>query len=100
MKITLTDQEWIQLLDGNSDDSELPVCCANVSALRDVLGQVVRNGRHHEIEVFTADNLRQKLKWVTDGHELTKLPVLKKLAEQVGFDEASETHKPQPMEIG
>jgi hypothetical protein len=64
IKLNLTDSEWISLVDGNSDDSSLPVCCANVSALRDVFIHIIRNGRNTDLPSWTLEDLRQKLKMV------------------------------------
>lgn len=94
MKLDLTDSEWIQLLDGQSDDSELQACCANISALRDVFVEIVRNGRNSSLMNWTADDLKQKIKWVADGHDLT--PVLQKVCAQINFDPSSAKHTPGP----
>ena len=76
IKLTLTDSEWISLIDGNSNGSQLPVCCANVSALRDVFVRIVRNGRNNGIFVWDLDELKQKLKWFTDGHDIEAFPTI------------------------
>lgn len=92
--LNLTDSEWLQLLDGQSDDSELSACCANVSALRDVFFQIVREGRNEEIMDWVVRDLKQKIKWVAGGHELT--PLLRKICEQINFDPNSVEHEPGP----
>ena len=92
--LQLTDSEWIQLLDGESDDSGLQSCCANISALRDVFVQIVRAGRSNELMSWVLDDLKQKLKWVADGHELP--PLLRKVCEQIQFDPADIDHEPGP----
>lgn len=90
--IKLTDTEWILLLDGQDEDSELGSCCANISALRDVFVQLVRSGRNSERQDWELRDLKQKIKWVSDGHELT--PLLKKVCAQIGFDPAKVYHEP------
>ncbi len=52
-KIELTDAEWIGLLDAESDDSTLPMCCGVVSELRSSIGYLARNGR-----IFNEGNAR------------------------------------------
>lgn len=81
MKITLTDTEWLQLLDGEAADSELPKCCADVSNIRDVLSQVVRDGRNEEVCPYLINELEQAISRFKAGHKPTKL--LKKVAEQI-----------------
>lgn len=97
MKITLTDSEWISLIDGDSEDSQLPRCCANISALRDELIHIIREGRNEDIMDYRIQWLKDKLTWVADGHDLT--PLLKKVCDQIGFDPAANTdHVKQPIE--
>lgn len=84
MKINLTDSEWISLLDGEIEGSQLPRCCANISALRDVFMSIVRDGRNDDIQDWQIQDLRQKLKWVADGHDIENFPVLMKVVECVG----------------
>ncbi len=96
-KLTLTDTEWCQLIDGESEDSQLHICCANISALRDTFVSIMRNGRRDtEIGPFDLPNLKQKLKWVADSHDLT--PLLKKVCEQSGFDPSVSEHTGQGIE--
>jgi hypothetical protein len=95
-KLDLTDSEWLSLLDGG-DASELGICCANISALRDELFFIVRQGRHEELPNWTLDDLRQKLKWVADGHDLT--PTLKKLCVQLDLDPDTAKHTKRSMEF-
>jgi hypothetical protein len=95
--ITLTDSEWIQLIDGDSDDTELQTCCANISALRDTFVGILRQGRARKLCSWDRGMLIQKLTWVIDGHELT--PLLRKVCEQIGFDPSTvEGHDPQTSE--
>lgn len=91
MKLNLTDSEWISLLDGESDDSQLGTCCANISSLRDQFMLLVRSGRNEEIMEWELTDLKRKIKWVADGHELS--PLLIKICEQIGFDPEEEEHK-------
>ena len=93
MKLNLTDQEWVQLIDGQSEDSELPICCANISRLRDRFVSILRGGRNNDIMDFELEHLKQELKWVADGHELT--PLLQKVCEQIGFNPDEAEHKPR-----
>lgn len=97
MELNLTDSEWIRLLDGDSDDSELPRCCANISALRDELMIHVREGRNRPIPDYRLRDLKQKIKWAMDGHDFPKrkFPVLNKIIDAVG---PLEEHKPQDFE--
>jgi hypothetical protein len=95
--LNLSDTEWVSLIDGNSYDSGLPICCANISALRDVLVSILRNGRKREIGFFDMQELRKCLKWVADDHDLS--PTVKKLSDQIGFNSASEEHKADRREV-
>ena len=90
-KLDLTDSEWISLIDGDADDSQLPMCCGNVSALRDEFMQIVREGRNADIYDFRLNDLKRKLKWFADGHDMT--PLLKKVCDQLGFDPATVEHE-------
>jgi len=62
IRITLTDAEWISLIDCADDDSGLPICCANISALRDELIGVIRNGRNNPLSQWELDELIKKKK--------------------------------------
>lgn len=99
MKIELTDSEWISLLDGDAEDSSLPTCCANISALRDSFVSILRNGRGRDIMSWEIDALKQKLKWVIDGHDIEDMPVLQKVAEQIGFEPETAEHTPRSGEF-
>ena len=90
IQLTLTDSEWIQLIDGESDDSQLGICCANISALRDEFVSIIRYGRH-SISDWSLSDLKQKLKWVADGHKLT--PLLQKVCDQLDFDPTTVEHQ-------
>lgn len=99
IKLELTDAEWISLLDGTSDNSSLPTCCANISALRDELIHILRNGRNEPIRSWELDGLKQKLQWAANGHEFKNLPVIQKICKQLDFDPLKDKHEPQIMEI-
>ena len=96
VKLELTDAEWLQLLDGENDDSELPTCCANISALRDSLMSHVRAGRNRAIPSWKVREITQRLGWVADGHDLT--PLLKKVCKQLNYTPGEE-HEPQSLEV-
>lgn len=94
-KVDLTDGEWMSLLDGERDG--LPRCCANVSALRDVLMQVVRGGG--EVDTFTMLGLERAFGWFVEGHDLPEGGALEKLARQVGLPlEVPDEHPKQGHE--
>ncbi len=78
--VDLTDTEWMDLID--PERPGLPRCCANISALRDVIINIAReSGR---VGVFGRGDLGQKAVWVMEGHELT--PAVKVFLEKAGFD--------------
>ncbi len=89
--ITLTDAEWIRLIDGECDDSGLLKCCANCSELRDSIISIVRDGRNTPIYNWKLKELMKHIKWVYDGHDLS--PTLKKVCEQIGFDPKTAKHE-------
>lgn len=79
-KIVLTDKEWMDIIDKNRDG--LPVCCANVSALRDVITDIAREGG--EVSFFNRAELEKTIHWVKEGHELP--PLIEKICHQLGLD--------------
>ena len=95
-RLTLTDSEWVQLLDGESDDSQLGKCCANISSLRDWFAQIIRDGRNEPIMDWYLEKLKVRLKWVADGHDLT--PLLQKVCDQLQFDPSAVEHEPDKAE--
>lgn len=96
VKITLSDSEWMSLLDAERDG--LPRCCANVSALRDVVQSIVRDGC--EVTGLTSHQLEIKFVWFLEGHDLDEDGALAKLARQVGLPmEPPEEHPKQPVEV-
>ena len=94
-RVTLTDAEWMSLIDGTRDGG-LTKCCANVSALRDCIIGIARDGG--EINPFTREELRLRWGWVdgdfADGHDTRDIPALTKLLTQVGIDPDQARHEP------
>lgn len=78
VKIELTDSEWMSVLDQTRDG--LPYCCANISALRDDLFNIVRYGC--EMAQWNILSFFTHYKWVKDGHELNS-PALNKIFDQL-----------------
>ena len=97
VKLDFTDSEWMSLLDGDAEDSELPTCCANIAQLRNDLMFIVRNGRREGIPSWSLSDIRKHLKWVADGHELKNLPLIQRLVDAVGG--LPEEHEPDSMEM-
>jgi hypothetical protein len=60
--IQLTDTEWMSIIDGSRDG--LPVCCANVSALRDDIISAARNGG----TPLMVETIRRRADWVFPEH--------------------------------
>lgn len=85
-KITLTDTEWMDLIDGDRDG--LPRCCANISALRDTLIQTARDGGR----VAFFNSLRQHLSWCFPDHDVPSV-TMQKVIDQLGIDLAAEHEK-------
>ncbi len=92
IKIKLTDSEWMDLIDGSRPDG-LQKCCANISALRDCIISAARDGG--EVHAFAVNQFRMTLGWVVAGHDLSSIPALVKLRDQVGLAEDPE-HSPTP----
>jgi len=89
MKIELTDTEWMQLVDGERQDSQLPTCCGNVSALRDSIIVLARQNGH--CDLYSATKFLKCYEFVADGHDLSSLFVLQKIKSQISsFDFSSE----------
>lgn len=80
MKLELTDEEWMQLIDGERKDG-LAKCCANISALRDVLISAARDGGY--LHPFLLQNLRRTLGWCYDSHDLSAIPVIARVHDQL-----------------
>jgi hypothetical protein len=82
MEINLTDEEWMSIIDGTRDG--LPICCANVSALRDAIIDIARNG--NDPDSIHTGLFRRAFTWVYPAHELDKDGPVVKLARQLGVD--------------
>lgn len=96
VKIELSDSEWMELLDG--ERGGLARCCANVSALRDALFQIVRSGC--EVDPFDRHGLERTLGWFLEGHELDPEGPLVKLADQLGLStDPPREHPRQEVEV-
>jgi len=85
----------MQLIDGERDDSSLPKCCANVSALRDTFIAIARNGG--EVDFLNQEFLNQRMRWVFPEHGVAD-GVLAKVVCQLGIKLAPE-HEPQGVEL-
>ena len=82
LTISLTDTEWMDLIDGSRPDG-LQKCCANISSLRDCIISAARDGG--EVHRFEVEQFRQTLGWVVDSHEIAGIPALDKLRDQIGL---------------
>ena len=78
-KIILSDEEWMSIIDKYRDG--IPICCANISALRDTLTDIAREGG--EIGLFVDVELKERIEWVKNGHDLT--PIILKICKQLGL---------------
>lgn len=95
MKVVLTDSEWMSLIDGSEDRDGLGYCCANISALRDVIIGIARQGGC--IYEWEIDNLKQKIGWNKD-HGLENVPAMVHLCSQLGISLNTEEHRPRNCE--
>lgn len=95
LTITLTDSEWMSLIDGEREDG-LQRCCANISELRDVLIGAARNGG--VVHFFLVEHLQMTLGWVLDDHQIDDIPALVKIREQLDLA-GKLPHKPQSTEV-
>lgn len=96
VKLTLTDSEWMSLIDGSDErEGNLSRCCANVSTLRDSLISVARNGG--TVHAFTIERLKKYLGWVIDAHDIADVPALMKVCEQLGIEPLEQTHEPDSL---
>jgi hypothetical protein len=93
MKIELTDSEWMSLIDGEREDG-LQRCCANISALRDCLIGLARDGGR--VNPFTIGRLQMTLGWVIDGHEIDNIPALVKVRDQLDLA-GHQVHRPDTI---
>jgi len=78
--IVLTDTEWMDLID--KEREALPVCCANLSSLRDCIVKAARNGGR--MSHFDVQQMHEKLDWYLEGHSINSL--LRKVCEQVNYE--------------
>lgn len=84
MKLELTDSEWMSLIDGESDDTQLGKCCAAISELRDILVQILRDGRNRDLEKWEIRDLKRNItNCFPDGHNPSEL--IKKISSQIGL---------------
>lgn len=74
-KIILTDEEWMSII--NKERNGLPCCCANISALRDMLITIARN----DGDVWFLEKLKENIKFVFDGHD--NLPLIEKIRDML-----------------
>ena len=81
-RIILTDEEWMSLI--NTERDGLPVCCANICYLRDMLITIARN----DGDVWFPEKLKQNIKFVLDGHD--NLPLIEKIRDMLDDDKNSE----------
>ncbi len=90
-KIVLTEEDWNLLCDRTFDETTddyrctaLPVCCANVSALRDQI--IILRERGGELSSEDRELLIQNCEFVKDGHDCD-WTILDKLMNQVKEEE-------------
>lgn len=84
IKIDLTDEEWMSLIDGTRPDG-LQSCCANISALRDEIISLARMGGTSPLGI-TIERLAMVWGAAIDGHDgLDQIPALVKLRDQLGI---------------
>jgi hypothetical protein len=84
MKIELSDEEWMSLIDGTREGG-LAICCANVSALRDDIISAARNGG--TVLIFNEELIKENMGWVDDSHDIGDIPALVKLRQQLGLED-------------
>jgi hypothetical protein len=63
VKLDFADEEWVDLC--NKDGELLPACCANISAIRDVLIDALRNGGF-----VSCDDLEEAARLYKEHHEM------------------------------
>ncbi|MEN6550064.1 MAG: hypothetical protein ABFE07_28815 [Armatimonadia bacterium] len=78
-RVELTDSEWMELIDMTREG--LPDCCANISAFRDAVITLAREGG--ELNVLSSGELLKTFAWASEGHDLNDLPIVHKLMRQV-----------------
>lgn len=80
-EIKLTDEEWMSILDPERDG--LPICCGNISALRDEVYKLVRNSC--KLPFYDVMSFFRAYLWCFSSHELPDSPV-HKILEQALVD--------------
>ena len=82
--LDLTSSDWVQLLDGCSDDSALTACCPSVVKLRDVLTSILQQGgRTRPLSAEEVESLQTSITRVEAAHELS--PIMQKVCKQIGY---------------
>lgn len=80
-RIELTDSEWMSIIVRDRDG--LPACCANISALRDVVISLAREDG--EIGYLHDQVLARALTWCFPDHEVPS-PEIQKIIDQLGWE--------------
>lgn len=78
---TLSDEEWMSLI--NKEREGLPVCCANISELRDQIILIARDGT--KLPPWNGMAFLRAYRVARDGHDFTDAttPVLLRLVKEV-----------------
>lgn len=79
--IELTDEEWMSIIARERDG--LPSCCANISALRDVLISIARD--NGEVGFIHRVRFAQALTWCFPSHDVPS-DAIQKVLDQAGFE--------------
>lgn len=80
-RLDLTDTEWMSII--NRERDGLPPCCANISALRDVLVAIASDDG--DVGFFHANRLVASLGWCFPSHDIPS-DVMQKVIDQLGVD--------------
>ena len=87
----MTDSEWMSLIDGERVDG-LQKCCANISALRDVIMGIARDGGY--VHFVHQAQLKRTLGWAIGGHDgIDEISAIVKIASQMDIDLAELRHE-------
>lgn len=86
-----TPEEWLKaigvdedgqripaLVNGDDENIELPICCANVSNARDILISVMMTSELSEEDA-------EHLSFCLEGHDLPTSPILSRICEDLGI---------------
>ena len=78
---TLSDTEWMALI--NKEREGLPICCSNISELRDQIIQIARDGAM--LPPWNGIHFLRSYRVARDGHELndTTFPILMRLVSEI-----------------